>query len=214
MLTLYTYYRSSAAYRVRIALNLKGLAYASVPVHLARGEQFAADYVARNAAAAVPYLEDGDAGIGQSLAIIEYLEETHPLPPLLPTDALGRARVRGLALTVACEIHPLNNLRVLKHLKKAFGVSDEQKNSWYRHWVAEGFQILETRLAREAETGTFCHGTAPTLADCCLVPQVYNAQRFDVDLEPYPTIRRIHAACEALPAFAAAHPARQPDAEP
>ena len=215
MLTLYTYYRSSAAYRVRIALNLKGLPYTAVPVHLARGEQLAADYVARNPAGAVPLLELDGAGarISQSLAIIEYLDETCPAPPLLPADALGRARVRSLALTVACEIHPLNNLRVLKHLGSTFGAGQPEKDDWYRHWVSDGFRVLETRLANEPDTGTYCHGEGPTLADCCLVPQVFNARRFQVDLDPFPTIRRIAAACEVLPAFAAAHPAVQPDAE-
>jgi len=215
MLKLYTYFRSSAAYRVRIGLNLKGLAYEAVPVHLVRGggEHLTPAYRALNAGAMVPTLVDGDAALGQSLAILEYLDETHPAVPLLPADPLGRARVRSLALTVACEIHPLNNLRVLKYLAGQFDASDEAKNAWYRHWVGEGLQIIETRLAREPQTGRYCQGETPTLADCCLIPQVFNAERFQVDLAPYPTIRRIHAACAELPAFAAAHPARQPDAE-
>ncbi|MBA3997647.1 MAG: maleylacetoacetate isomerase [Candidatus Accumulibacter sp.] len=215
MLKLYTYFRSSAAYRVRIGLNLKGLAYEAVPVHLVRGggEHLTPAYRALNAGAMVPTLVDGDAALGQSLAILEYLDETHPAVPLLPADPLGRARVRSLALTVACEIHPLNNLRVLKYLAGQFDASDEAKSAWYRHWVGEGMQIIETRLAREPQTGRYCHGETPTLADCCLIPQVFNAERFQVDLAPYPTIRRIHAACAELPAFAAAHPARQPDAE-
>ena len=215
MLKLYTYFRSSAAYRVRIGLNLKGLAYEAVPVHLVRGggEHLTPAYRALNAGAMVPTLVDGDAALGQSLAILEYLDETPPAVPLLPADPLGRARVRSLALTVACEIHPLNNLRVLKYLAGEFGASDEAKSAWYRHWVGEGMQIIETRLAREPQTGRYCHGETPTLADCCLIPQVFNAERFQVDLAPYPTIRRIHAACAELPAFAAAHPARQPDAE-
>lgn len=212
---LYTYFRSSAAYRVRIGLQLKGLAYEAVPVHLLHhgGDHLQPAYRALNPSALLPSLQDGDATITQSLAILEYLEETHPAVPLLPADPLGRARVRALALIVACDIHPLNNLRVLRYLKQDMGLSDEVKNAWYRHWIWEGMAALEAHLERDARTGTFCHGDTPTLADCCLVPQVFNAQRFDVDMMPYPTVMRIHAACEALPAFAAAHPARQPDAE-
>ena len=212
---LYTYFRSSAAYRVRIGLNLKGLAYEAVPVHLLNkgGEHLQAAYRALNPSALLPSLQDGDATITQSLAILEYLEETHPAVPLLPADPLDRARVRALALIIACDIHPLNNLRVLRYLKKDMGVSDEVKNTWYRHWVSEGLASLEAHLAGDVRTGVFCHGDAPTLADCCLVPQVFNAQRFDVDMTPYPTVMRIDAACAALPAFAAAHPAQQPDAE-
>jgi len=215
VLRLYTYFRSSAAYRVRIGLNLKGLAYESVPVHLVRGggEHLSDAYRALNAGAMVPTLVDGDAALGQSLAILEYLDETHPAVPLLPVHPLGRARVRSLALTVACEIHPINNLRVLKYLTGTLGVGEKMKSEWYRHWVTEGLAILETRLACEPQTGRYCHGDTPTLADCFLIPQVYNAQRFHVDLAPYPAIRRIHAACANLPAFSAAHPARQPDAE-
>jgi len=215
MLKLYTYFRSSAAYRVRIGLNLKGLDYEAVPVHLVRGggEHLSAEYRALNAGAMVPTLVDGDAALAQSLAILEYLDETRPEKPLLPADPLGRARVRSLALTVACEIHPLNNLRVLKYLTGELGISDEVKMQWYRHWVEEGLGILETRLAREPETGVFCHGDTPGLADCFLVPQVFNAERFQVDLGPYPTILRINLACAKLQDFAAAHPAQQPDAE-
>lgn len=215
MLKLYTYFRSSAAYRVRIGLNLKSLDYESVPVHLVRGggEHLSAEYRALNAGAMVPTLVDGDAVLAQSLAILEYLDETHPAKPLLPADPLGRARVRSLALTVACEIHPVNNLRVLKYLTGELGVSDETKMQWYRHWVEAGLSILETRLAREPETGIFCHGDTPGLADCFLVPQVFNAERFQVDLGPYPTILRINLACAGLQDFAAAHPAQQPDAE-
>ena len=215
MLKLYTYFRSSAAYRVRIGLNLKGLDYEAVPVHLVRGggEHLSDDYRALNAGAMVPTLADGDAALGQSLAILEYLDEIHPQKPLLPADPLGRARVRSLALTVACEIHPINNLRVLKYLTGEMGVSDELKMQWYRHWVEEGFRILETRLAREPQTGLFCHGDTPGLADCFLIPQVFNAERFQVDLAPYPIIRRINAACFELQDFAAAHPAQQADAE-
>jgi maleylpyruvate isomerase len=212
---LYDYFRSSAAYRVRIGLNLKGLAYEAIPVHLVRdgGEQLKDEYRAVNPSALVPALEDGDAVITQSLAILEYLDEMHPMAPLMPRDALGRARVRSLALTIACDIHPINNLRVLRYLVKEGGLTDEAKNAWYVHWVQEGFAALETLLARSADTGRFCHGDTPTIADCLLVPQVFNASRFGIDLTPYPTIVRIDAACQAVPAFAAAHPSKQADAE-
>jgi maleylpyruvate isomerase len=212
---LYDYFRSSAAYRVRIGLNLKGLAYQSIPVHLVRdgGAQLTPEYRAVNPSALVPALEDGDAVITQSLAILEYLDEMHPMAPLMPRDALGRARVRSLALTIACDIHPINNLRVLRYLVKQGGLSDEAKNAWYVHWVQEGFAALETLLARSSDTGRFCHGDTPTIADCLLVPQVFNASRFGIDLAPYPTIVRIDAACQAVPAFAAAHPSNQADAE-
>ena len=212
---LYTYFRSSAAYRVRIALNLKGLDYEAVPVHLLRngGEQLAEAYRAVNPSALLPALEDDGALLSQSLAIIEYLDETRPLPPLLPADALGRARVRALAQTVACDIHPLANLRVLKYLKGPLGLSEELKLQWVVHWVSEGMAMLEAHLARDPHTGRFCHGDTPGLADCCLVPQVFNAQRFDIDMAAYPTVMRIHANCAALPAFVQAHPAQQPDAE-
>jgi maleylacetoacetate isomerase len=215
MLKLYTYFRSSAAYRVRIGLNLKGLDYEAVPVHLVRGggEHLSDAYRAINSSAMVPTLVDGDAALGQSLAILEYLEEVHPQKPLLPADPLGRARVRSLALTVACEIHPINNLRVLKYLTGELGVSNELKMQWYRHWVKEGLGILEARLAREPQTGEFCHGDSPGLADCFLIPQVFNAERFQVDLGSYPTISRINRACADLQDFAAAHPGQQPDAE-
>lgn len=215
MLQLYTYFRSSAAYRVRIALNLKGLAYQSIPVHLLKngGEQLHEGYRAINPAALVPALKDGDIVLTQSLAILEYLEETHPQPALLPRDAAGRARVRALALAVACDVHPLNNLRVLKYLSKTLHVSDDAKTQWYRHWSQQGLEVMEKHLAHESETGDFCHGNMPTLADCCLIPQVFNAQRFEVDLTPYPTVQRIAAHCAQLPPFIAAHPAQQPDAE-
>ena len=212
---MYDYFRSSAAYRVRIGLNLKGLAYEAVPVHLTRdgGEQLKPAYRAVNPAALVPALEDGGAVITQSLAILEYLDETHPNAPLMPRDALGRARVRALALSIACDIHPLNNLRVLRYLVKQGGLTEEAKNAWYVHWVQEGFGALEELLASSSDTGPFCHGDTPTIADCLLVPQVFNASRFGIDLTPYPTIVRIDAACQAVPAFAAAHPAKHPDAE-
>lgn len=215
MLKLYTYFRSSAAYRVRIALNLKGLAYQSVPVHLLKsgGEHLQDDYRAINPGAMLPSLQDGDAILTQSLAILEYLEEVYPDSALLPADPLGRARVRALALTVACDIHPINNLRVLKYLGGTLQLSEQAKTEWYRHWVRQGLAIIETHLARDPQTATFCHGDTPTLADCCLIPQVFNAQRFQVDVSAYPTIAAIHARCSGLPAFIAAHPAQQPDAE-
>jgi maleylacetoacetate isomerase len=212
---LYDYFRSSAAYRVRIALNLKGI----VPdertyVHLRMGHQRAQDYLALNPQGLVPALALDDGRVlTQSIAIVEYLDEPHPDPPLLPSDAEGRARVRGIALSIACEIHPLDNLRVLNYLIGPLGVSREQKDAWYRHWIDVGFEALEKSLARDAATGRFCHGDAPTLADICLVPQMANARRFSIDLSPYSTLRRIEAACNALPAFAGAAPARQPDAE-
>jgi maleylpyruvate isomerase len=212
---LYTYFRSSAAYRVRIALNLKGLAYEALPVHLLRngGEQLSDAYRAVNPAMLLPTLEDEGQVIGQSLAIIEYLEETRPQTPLLPSDALGRARVRSLALTVAADTHPLGNLRVLKYLKGEMGLSEEVKLEWQQHWLRAGMATLEAMLAGDQQTGRYCHGDTPTVADCCLVPQVFGAQRFGVDMAPYPTVMRIHANCGALPAFQQAHPSQQPDAE-
>ncbi len=211
---LYTYFRSSAAYRVRIALNLKGLAYQPQYVHLPKGEHRKPAYAAVNPQALLPTLvaDDGTL-ITQSLAIIEYLEETHPKPPLLPEDAAGRARVRSLALLVACEIHPLNNLRALQYLVKQLGHSEDEKNAWYQHWVADGLAKLEADLTQKNGTGKFCHGDSPTLADCALVPQIFNAQRFHCDLAPYPTVMRIHEHCMKLEAFDKAQPSKQPDAE-
>ena len=209
---LYNYFRSSASYRVRIALALKGLAYDYVPVHLVHAEHLGADYAALSPARLVPTLVDGDHALGQSLAIIEYLDETHPQPPLLPADALGRARVRALAQAVACEIHPLNNLRVLRYLVHDLGVDEDAKNAWYRHWVAIGLDAIERQLAGDAATGRFCHGDAPTLADCVLVPQIFNAQRFDCPLDAVPTVMRVFDACMQLPAFADSQPSRCPDA--
>ena len=209
---LYTAFRSSAAFRVRIALNLKGLAYEPAFVHLARGEHRKPEYAEINPQALVPTFEDGGARLVQSLAIIEYLDETRPNPPLLPGDALGRARVRALSLLIACEIHPLNNLRVLQHLKRALGQNDEQVSTWYRHWIGDGFQKLEAELAHGA-TGRFCHGDAPTMADCCLVPQVFNAQRYQCDTSPYPTVMRVFGECMKLDAFDRAQPSKQRDAE-
>lgn len=215
MLQLYTYFRSSAAYRVRIALNLKGLPYETVPVHLLRsgGEQLQEAYRAVNPSALVPCLRDGDATLTQSLAIIEYLDETRPQVPMLPADPLGRARVRALAQSIACDIHPLNNLRVLKYLTRTLHTSEDAKNEWYRHWIRVGLSALEAHLARDPETGLFCHGDTPGLADCCLVPQVFNAERYQMDMTPYPTLSAIHARCAALAPFVEAHPAQQADAE-
>ncbi|HEX4884245.1 MAG TPA: maleylacetoacetate isomerase [Casimicrobiaceae bacterium] len=211
---LFDYFRSSAAYRVRIALNLKGLAPERAFVHLRRGAQRDHDYLALNPQGLVPVLlTDGGGVLTQSLAIIEWLDETHPQPPLLPGDADGRARVRSIAQSIACDIHPLNNTRVLNYLTGTLGVSSEQRDGWYRYWIDLGFEALERRLAAEEATGRFCHGDAPTLADACLVPQMANARRFAVDVTPYPTLRRIEAACNALAPFADAAPARQPDAE-
>jgi maleylacetoacetate isomerase len=213
-LKLYDFYRSSAAFRVRIALNLKGIAPEREFVHLRKNAQRADDYLALNAQGLVPALVGDDGRVlTQSLAIIEWLDETHPSPPLLPKDAAGRARVRALALAVACDIHPLNNLRVLRYLTKTLGVTEEQKDGWYRYWCDVGLEALQTELGRNRETGRFCHGDSPTIADICLVPQLANARRFNVDLDPYPTLTRIEAACLAVPAFAAALPERQPDAE-
>ncbi len=209
---LYTYFRSSAAFRVRIALHLKGLAYEPVSVHLAKGEHRKPEYAGVYPQGLLPTLVEDGRALSQSLAIIEYLEETHPRPALLPSDAPGRARVRSLALLIACEIHPLNNLRTLQHLKRALGQSEDQVNAWYRHWIADGFTKLEADLARGG-TGRFCHGESPTLADCCLVPQIFNAQRYASDLAPYPTVMRIFDACMRLEAFDRAQPSKQPDAE-
>lgn len=201
---------------MRIALNLKGMPYTAVPVHLVKdgGQHLSAAYRARNPQALVPAfeLEDGTV-LTQSLAIMEYLDEVQPEPALLPADAIGRARVRALAQAIACDLHPVNNLRVLQYLSQQLGISAEQKDAWYRHWVATGLQGLEALLADHPSTGRFCHGDTPTLADCCLVPQLYNARRFQCPLDAYPTIQRIAAACETLPAFQQAAPEVQPDAD-
>jgi maleylacetoacetate isomerase len=209
---LYTYFRSSAAFRVRIALNLKGLAYDPVFVHLAKGEHRKAEYTGIDPQGLLPTLVDDGQALSQSLAIIEYLEEKHPAPPLLPKDALGRARVRSLSLLVACEIHPLNNLRTLQYLKRELGQNEEQVNAWYRHWIADGLAKLEADLARPG-TGKFSHGDAPTMADCCLVPQIFNAKRYNCDPAPYPVAMRVFDACMKLEAFERAQPSKQPDAE-
>ncbi|HEX9433252.1 MAG TPA: maleylacetoacetate isomerase [Burkholderiales bacterium] len=210
---LYTYFRSSAAFRVRIALNLKGLTYQPVFVHLAKGEHRQPDYAKVNPQALLPTLElDDGTRLTQSLAIIEWLDEKHPTPALLPKEALARARVRALAYLVASEIHPLNNLRVLQHLKRALGQTQEQIDNWYRHWIADGLAKLEAELARPGP-GKFCHGDAPSLADCCLVPQIFNAKRYNSELATYPKTMRVFENCMQLEAFDRAQPAKQPDAE-
>jgi maleylacetoacetate isomerase len=210
-LKLYSYWRSSAAYRVRIALNLKGLEHEIVPVHLAQGEQHGAGFRELNPQELIPVLGHGQRLIRQSLAIMEYLDETWPGNPLLPATARDRARVRALAQVVACDIHPLNNLRVLQYLERDAGLSQEARDAWVRHWIGLGLQALESLLVDHPATGEFCEGEEPGLADCCLVPQVYNARRFKLDLDPFPGIQRIDAACRALPAFQAAAPEAQPD---
>lgn len=207
---LYDYSRSSAAYRVRIALRLKGLNWDAVPVDLRRGTHRTLDYLARNPQGLVPTLEDGEVTLTQSMAIVEYLDERFPEPPLMPSDPVGRAHVRSLAQHLACEIGPLTSLRVLQHLQHRLGVEDRERSGWYRHWIAEGFTSLEARLA--AVAGVFCYGDQVTLADLCLVPQVYNARRYNCDLVPFPQIRRIETACLRLPAFDEARPERQLDA--
>ncbi|WP_106003705.1 maleylacetoacetate isomerase [Magnetospirillum gryphiswaldense] len=212
---LYTYFRSSAAYRVRIALNLKGIDFQAVPVHLVRngGEHKSADYLALNPQGLVPALETDGQVLTQSLAILEYLDETHPDPALLPADPLGRARVRAIAQAIACDIHPINNLRVLQYLGGTLGLDQAAKDDWYRHWVETGLQAVEAMLAADRRTGVFCHGDQPGLADCCLVPQVFNARRFNCDLTALPTIMRIAERCEQIDAFNQAAPAQQPDFE-
>ena len=213
MLKLYDYFRSSAAYRARIALNLKGLDYESLSIHLTKGVQFGADYAAVNPQMLVPALVDGDVTVAQSLAIMEYLDEVYPDKPLLPADPAGRARVRALAMTVACEIHPINNLRVRKYLVEDMGLSEDQRQIWMEHWIALGFAAIEARLTGDGQTGDFCHGDTPGMADVCLIPQVFNARGINCDLSPYPKLVEIDARCQEHPAFAAAHPSKQPDAE-
>lgn len=212
---LYTFFRSSASYRVRIALNLKGLEYEHVPVHLRRGggEQFYPDYKAKNPQALVPTLEDGGRLLTQSLAIIEYLEERYPEPPLLPKDPADRATARAMALAIACEIHPIQNLRVLSYLRSELKQSEAEAKRWAQHWIGLGFSALEQMVLAAPKRGKFCFGDAPTLADLCLVPQVANARRFGCDLSGYPTLVRIDAYCATLPAFSRAGPENQPDAE-
>lgn len=214
-LRLYSYWRSSAAYRVRIGLNLKGLRYETVPVHLVRdgGEQHQAEYAALNPQQLVPTLTHGVRVIRQSLAILEYLDEAWPSPRLLPMTARDRARVRSLAQLVAADIHPLNNLRVMRYFEQTWSVPQAERDEWVKHWIVEGFDAMEALLANDAATGTYCHGQTPGLADCCLVPQVFNARRFGVDMAAFPTIARIEQACLELPAFADARPEKQPDAQ-
>ena len=212
---LYTFFRSSASYRVRIALNLKGLEYEQAPIHLRRGggEQLKPAYKAINPQALLPALEDEGQIFSQSLAIIEYLEERYPKPPLLPSDAAERAVVRSMALLIACEVHPIQNLRVLNHLKSDHKQSDDDTIRWARHWINLGLSALEQMVISVSKQGEFCFGQTPTMADLCLVPQLGNARRFGVDLSAYPKLLAIEAACISLPAFADAAPENQPDAE-
>jgi maleylpyruvate isomerase len=212
---LYSYFRSSAAYRVRIVLNLKNLPYETVPIHLLKdgGQQLRPEYRRLSPAGLVPTLIDQDTPLNQSLAIIEYLEETHPAPSVLPPSALDRAYARAIALQIACEIHPLNNLRVLKYLKHTLRIADEQKDAWYRHWVESGFETLEGQLASDSRTGRFAIGDTPTLADAFIVPQVFNAKRFNIDTASFPTLERVYDNAMQLDAFQRAAPAAQPDAE-
>ena len=214
-LTLYAYWRSSATWRVRIGLRLKDLDCTIEPVHLLRdgGQQHAAAYASLNPQQLVPLLMHGHRAVRQSLAILEYLEEAWPAtPPLLPATARERARVRGLAQLVACDIHPLNNLRVLQYLEREWEVPQERRETWVRHWIGEGLAAFEALVAQDPATGAFCHGDGPGLADCCLVPQLYNARRFGMDPAQWPTLSRIDRACLALPAFRDTAPEAQPDA--
>lgn len=212
---LYTFFRSSASYRVRIALNLKGLSYEQAPIHLRRGggEQFTAAYKAVNPQALVPTLEDGGRVLTQSLAIVEYLDEKYPQPPLLPSDPADRALVRSMALVIACEVHPIQNLRVLNHVKKEYNQTDDQVNRWAQHWIDLGLSALEQLIVAQPKRGKFCFGDTPTLADICLVPQLGNARRYGCDLTRYPTLQQIEKTCMALPAFSNAAPEKQPDSE-
>ena len=209
---LYNYFRSSASFRVRIALNLKGLAFEYIAVHLAKGEQKQADYAAIAADQLVPVLEHKGLRLSQSMAIMEYLDDIAPTPALLPADAIGKARVRALAQSIACEIHPLNNLRVLKYLKGPMALSEEAKNEWYVHWCRTGLEAFERQLAQQPAS-TYCYGDTPTLADCCLVPQIFNARRFDTPLDGLPRTMAAFDACMKLGAFAKAQPSQCPDAE-
>ncbi|QBM28968.1 maleylacetoacetate isomerase [Hydrogenophaga pseudoflava] len=211
---LYNYFRSSASFRVRIALALKGIAYDYVPVHLAKGEHKKSAYADIAADGLVPLLElDDGTRLSQSMAIIEYLDETHPEPALVPGDAIGRARVRALAQSIACEIHPINNLRVLKYLAGTLKVDEEAKNTWYRHWVRTGLEAFERQL-NQLPAGRYCCGDTPTLADCCLVPQIFNGQRFNTPMDGLPRTMAAFEACMALPAFQQAQPSACPDNEP
>ena len=208
---LFNFFRSSASYRVRIALALKGLDYAYRPVHLSKNEQFNESYAAVSASRLVPLLRDGDLTLTQSMAIIEYLEEAYPQPPLLPLGLAERARVRALSQDIACEIHPLNNLRVLRYLVRDLKLSEDDKNRWYRHWVETGLEVVERQLA--AQPSLYCHGDSPTMADCVLVPQIFNARRFECKLEQVPQVMRVFDACMKLPAFEQTRPENCPDFE-
>ena len=208
---LFNFFRSSASYRVRIALALKGLDYAYRPVHLSKNEQFNESYAAVSASRLVPLLRDGDLTLTQSMAIIEYLEEAYPQPPLLPLGLAERARVRALSQDIACEIHPLNNLRVLRYLVRDLKLSEDDKNRWYRHWVETGLEVVERQLA--AQPSRYCHGDSPTMADCVLVPQIFNARRFECKLEQVPQVMRVFDACMKLPAFEQTRPENCPDFE-
>ena len=209
---LHNYFRSSASFRVRIALELKGLRYEYVPVHIVKGDHKKAPYVTLSADTLVPLLEVGGEKLSQSMAIIEYLDEKHPEPALLPADAIGRAKVRALAQSIACEIHPLNNLRVLKYLTHEFKVEEEAKNAWYRHWCREGLEAFERQLG-QLPASAYCYGNTPTLADCCLVPQIFNATRFNVNFERLPRTMAAYDACMMLPAFQKAQPSACPDSQ-
>ncbi len=209
---LFDYFRSSAAYRVRIALNLKGLPYEHASINLLKGEEASESYHETNPQNLVPTLEHAGQILTQSMAICEFLDETHPEPSILPGTALERAQIRALAQAVSCDIHPINNLRVLKYLTANLGITEEQKITWYKHWVIEGFSAIESLLASSPSAVTYCHGTTPTLADICLIPQVFNARRFKVDMTPYPIINQVEEQCLLLPAFARAKPESQPDA--
>ena len=215
MLRLFSYFRSSAVFRVRIALHLKGLDYEAVPVHLVKdgGQQHAPEFVKRNPAHLVPVLEDDSDTITQSIAILEYLEEQYPMPPLLPKKPVERAKVRSLALDIACDIHPLNNLRVANYLADPLGVNEEKRTTWMRHWMTVGFTAIEQKLQSTASASGYCYGESPTFADCCLIPQTFNALRIKCPVEEFPTIMRIYENCMKLPAFQKAAPAAQPDAE-
>lgn len=212
MMRLHGYWRSSAAYRVRIALNLKGISYAQATHDLRTGAQRSADYRAIAPQGLVPALETDEGVLTQSPAILEWIDERWPTPPLLPADAYGRARVRAMAALIGCDIHPLNNLRVLRHLREEFDATQAQIDGWIARWITDGFAALETLVA--AQDGAFCHGDEPGLADCYLVPQLYSAERFGVDLAPFPTLQRIGRAMAMIEAVAQAHPSRQPDADP
>jgi len=207
---LYSYFRSSASYRVRIALNLKGLSYDNIPVNLLKGEQKNSEYLELNPQGLLPTLVDNGNILTQSLAIMEYLEETQPTPALLPKLPAARARVRAIALAIACETSPVNNLSILQYLQSNLNITDEQKTQWIQHWIGKGFAALEAMLG-DGKAGIYCHGDTPTMADCVLVPQLFNARRFNCDLTPYPTIVRIGDVCEKHPAFAKAHPSKQTD---